>query len=103
MLLPIDRPAAVVGMQDRDIRPHDRPRKHRTCLGELLTKLLNLGVERNGRTVGSDQSAVIFLLTIERAAPLPVAHRVSAVTDRVPRHRTHFALVQCIVDGRPVH
>ncbi len=49
------------------------------------------------------QRAVIFLLAVQRAAPLPVAHDVGAMSDGVPRHRPHFSFVERVVDGRPVH
>ena len=46
---------------------------------------------------------MILLLAVQRAAPLPVTHGVGAVADGLPRHRADFALVESVVDLRPVH
>ena len=46
---------------------------------------------------------MIFLLAVQRAAPLPVAHRIRAVPDRLPGHLAHLAAIQHDVHRRPVH
>ena len=46
---------------------------------------------------------MVLLLPVERAAPLPVAHRIRAVPDGVPGHLAHLTAVQRIVHRRPVH
>ena len=56
------------------------------------------GYSGSGVAVRPDQRSVILLLSVQRAAPLPVAHRVGAVSDVVPRHGAHLALVEPVVD-----
>ena len=45
---------------------------------------------------------MILLLAVERAAPLPVEHRIGAVTDRLPGHGARLAAIERGVHRRPV-
>ena len=102
MTLPVDGPAAVVRVQNRDLRVDAGPRQRRTGLRELLADLRDLGVDRDRSSVCTDQGAVHLFLPIQIGAPLPIAHRVGAVADIVPCHGAHLALVENGVDRRPV-
>ena len=77
--------------------------RERSSFGELLADLLRFRIQGHWRAVRSHQRAVVFLLAIQRAAPLPVADGVRAVSDGVPGHRPYFSFVQRVVDRRPVH
>ena len=101
--LEIHGPAAVVGMQQGDLG--DGRGAGELCAdgGEIAAELSNFVVERDGRAVGADERAVILLLSIERAAPLPIADFIGAVADVLPGHGADFAAIQKIIVARPVH
>src|ERR1700730_15852939 len=102
-MLPVDGPAAVIGMQHRNFGFHRRSRQRRAGLGKFPADLLGFGIQRNGRAVRSQQRAVVFLLAIQGAAPLPITHDVSAMYDGVPGHGTHLSFIERVVDGPPVY
>src|SRR4029077_14714190 len=102
VLLPLDGPATVVGVEDGNLRAHRGVGEGGGGLLEFLADLRYFVEEWNGRSIGSHDDAVILLLSAQGAAPLPVADRVGAVTDVVPRHRAHFSFIECVVDARPI-
>ena len=63
----------------------------------------DLGVDGQRRAVGTDESAVVLLLAVERVAPLPIEHGVGAVADGLPGHGAGFAGIERGIHRRPVH
>src|SRR5258708_6854852 len=100
--LPVNGPPAVVRMKNRHFRLHRCPGKCRPSFIKLPPNLLGFAVERNRGAISAYQRPVILLLAVERAAPLPVAHSVGAMSNCVPCHRPHFALVERVVHSSPV-
>jgi hypothetical protein len=100
--LPVDGPAAVVGVEDGDLRVDGGAVERGAGFGELFAYVGDLGVDGSGCAVGSDEGSVELLLAVEGGAPLPVADGVSAVADVVPCHGADLALVERGVDGLPV-
>ena len=103
MALPIDRPAAVIRMKNRNFGLYRRSCQGSACFFELLADLRDLSVKRHRSSIGSDHRAVIFFLAVKSTAPLPVAHRVGTVTHIVPGHGAHLSFIECVVDRGPVH
>src|SRR5579872_4260559 len=64
VLLPPNGPAAVIRMQNRDLRLHRCPSERRACLGKFLAELSDFGKQRDRRPVGSDDGTVILLLAV---------------------------------------
>jgi hypothetical protein len=101
--LPVDRPAAVIRMQQSHVRVRLSSAQRRPCLLELASQPRDLIVQGNRRTVRAYQRPVVLLLTVQRATPLPVRHSIGPMANIVPRHRPHLTLVERIVVLRPVH
>ena len=89
-------------MQDGDFCMDGGPGERGACLGELRTDLCDLGIERDGGAIRAEQGAVVLLLAVEGAAPLPVLHRLRAVADGVPGHGTDLPFVEHVVVGGPI-
>src|SRR6266700_6061470 len=103
MLLILNRPVAVVGIEQRDVRDWGRAVKSFLRGGKVTANLADLFVDGKGSAIRAEERAVILLLSVERAAPLPVAHFIRAVCDRLPRHRADFAFVQKVIYSGPIH
>ena len=57
--LPVDGPAAVVGVEDGDLRVRAGSGERGAGFGEVFAELCDFGVERDGRAVGTDEGAVV--------------------------------------------
>ena len=102
MFLEVNGPPAVVGVQESDVGNYGRAAEGILDGGKFAANLRDLRVERGGSAVGSNQSAVVLFLSVERAAPLPVAHVVGTMRNCLPGHGSDLSLVQEVVDARPV-
>ena len=67
---------------------------------EFRADLLDFVVDRDRLSRRADKRAVVLLLPVERAAPLPVFDGIGAVTDGLPGHVAHLALVERVLVGR---
>jgi len=68
-----------------------------------VRRLTDLVEEGHGSAVGANEDTVNFFLSVERAAPLPIANVIGAVADGLPSHGTSFAAIQEVVEGGPIH
>ena len=91
MALPFDRPPALIILQNCNLRIDRGAGQHRCSLIKLGADLFRFLVDRNRGSVGPNQDSVILLDCI------------SAVTDIVPGHGPHFALIEDVVVTGPVH
>ena len=89
--LEVDGPARVVVVQDGDLRMGRGAGERGAGEFEVAAKLRDLRVDGQRLAVGADDGAVVLLLPVERAAPLPVEDRVGAVADGLPRERARLA------------
>ncbi len=93
VFLPIDSPAARIGVQQRDFGLHARAAQEIRVAVEFLAERSDFFIHRNGLAVRADEDSVILLLSVERAAPLPVADVIRTMRDGLPGTRANFALV----------
>ena len=93
VLLPLDRPAARIIIEEGDTGFGPRLGQQFTHSQHVRAEQLDLIIERPRLTRLIDQAAVILLLPIQRGPPLPVEHAVRAVADGLPRH-AFFAVVR---------
>ena len=94
---------AVIGIEQRHVRDWLSAAKCFLRGGKIATDLGYFFIKRNRRAIGTDERAVIFLLSVERAAPLPVANFVRAMRDCLPRHGSNFPFIKKVVHARPIH
>ena len=90
--LPFDGPVAVVEIKQRNIGNWHSAVQHFLRGGELMADLAHFRAQRNRRSVRSNEGAVIFLLAVERATPLPISHFIGAVRDGLPCHCADLSL-----------
>src|SRR5208283_1523722 len=90
-------------MENGDFGFHECAREKGTRFCEFLADLGDLCEKWNRSAIRTEKRAVILLLAVQGAAPLPVADGVRTVANGVPGHGTDFALIEGVVDARPVH
>ena len=78
------------------------PARAGPALANSSPTLLDFVIDGNGRAVGADENAVVFLLAVGSAAPLPVLDGISTVADGLPGHVADLAFEQRRVGTAPV-